>query len=32
MVFFVNLMSLFNKELKPIKVDQLAGQIIRICG
>jgi len=31
MVFFVKLMGLFKKELKPITVDRLADQIIQIC-
>lgn len=31
MVFMVKMMGLFKKELKPIKVEQLADQIIRLC-
>jgi nucleoside-diphosphate-sugar epimerase len=31
MVFFVKTMGLLKKDLKPIKVDQLADQIIQIC-
>ncbi|SET55003.1 NAD(P)H-binding [Lacrimispora sphenoides] len=31
MVFFVKLMGAFKKDLRPIKVEQLADQIIRIC-
>ncbi len=31
MVFFMKAMGLFRKDLKPIKVDQLADQIIRVC-
>lgn len=32
MVPFVKALGLFNKDLKPIKVNQLAQQIIQICN
>lgn len=32
MVPFIKAMGLFNKDLKPIKVNQLADQIIQICN
>ena len=32
MVPFIKAMGMFNKDLKPIKVKQLADQIIQICN